>query len=206
MLNIFQMSILILFHPKDTLDIIKRERYKFRFSIVLWLMLAMAIVNYTYTFYVNYIFASKTIEQASILLDLAIAFLPIITWVVSAYAVTAILVGECSFTELFTASCYCLVPIIVLKRILGLLSIVLTNDEAGIFSGLTFIMYAWTVILLFLALQRLNDYSIMKTICVVVISILAMLIIWGVILLMFTLFAQVVEFVQNIIKEIQLKY
>lgn len=204
--NIFQMSLLMLFHPQDTLDIIKRERRNFRPFRAFFLMLTLAIVNYTYNFYVNYIFASKTVEQSNILLDLAVAFLPIITWVVAAYAITAIVVGECSFTELLTASTYCLVPIIVLKPLLGLLSLVLTTDEAGIFNGLIVIMYAWTFILLFLTLQRLNDYSLIKTVGIVIIAVIAMLIIWGVILLMCTLFAQVVDFVQSIIKEAQLKY
>ena len=204
--NIFQMSLLMMFHPKDALDIIKRERRVFRPLRVFLLMLALAVVNYTYNFYVNYILAAKALEQVSILLDLALAFLPIITWVVSAYAITAIIVGECSFTELLTASTYCLVPVIVIKPFLGLLSLVLTTDEAGIYNGLLVITYIWMLILLFLALQRLNDYSVKKTVCVVFIAIIAMLIIWGVIILIFTLFAQVVGFIQDILREVKLKY
>ena len=246
--NIFQMSLLMMFHPKDALDIIKRERRVFRPLRVFLLMLALAVVNYTYNFYVNYILAAKALEQVSILLDLALAFLPIITLIVlmvvfrwgaskaapvgliitiftglifykanipllaieSAkgvwYAITAIIVGECSFTELLTASTYCLVPVIVIKPFLGLMSLVLTTDEAGIYNGLLVITYIWMLILLFLALQRLNDYSVKKTVCVVFIAIIAMLIIWGVIILIFTLFAQVVGFIQDILREVKLKY
>ncbi len=206
MLNILQMSLLMLFHPKDALDIIKRERAAFKPLRPFLLMLVFALVNYTYTFYVNYVLATKTPEQANIMLDFAIAFLPLLTWVVSAYAITAIVVGECSITELLTASAYCLTPIIVLKPLLGVLSLILTSGEADIFNGLCMLMYAWTIILLIFTLKHLNDYSLLKTVAVVFISIVAMLIIWGVIILMFTLFAQVVSFIKDLIHEFQLKY
>ena len=67
-------------------------------------------------------------------------------------------------------------------------------------------MYAWTIILLIFTLKHLNDYSLLKTVAVVFISIVAMLIIWGVIILMFTLFAQVVSFIKDLVHEFQLKY
>jgi len=206
MLNIVQMSLLILFHPKDALDIIKRTRSEFKLSRVVVLMLLLAVVNYTYTFYVNYTLGTKSITQANLLLDLALAFLPLLTWVVSSYAITAIIVGECSFTELLTASSYCLVPIIVCKPLLGILSNIMTVSDSGILGGLTFIVYAWTILLLFLSLQRLNDYSVAKTFIVAVVAVVSMLIIWGVILLLFTLVAQIFYFAQGIIGEIRLKY
>ena len=139
------------------------------------------------------------------LLDLALAFLPVLTWVLSAYAVTAIIVGECSFTELLTASSYSLIPIIVFKPILGILSNIMTVSDSDLLAGFTFIIYAWAIILLFLSLQRLNDYSVIKTVAVAIIALVAMLVIWGVSLLLFTLIAQVVYFVKELIWELRLK-
>lgn len=206
MLNIVQMSLLMLFHPQDALDIIKREREHFKAWRPAVLMLALALVNYTYIFYVNYVLGTKSVNQANFWLDLAVAFLPLLTWVVAAYAVTAVIVGECSFTELLTASAYCLTPVLVLKPVLGLVSHLLTTGEADVFRGLSVLMYAWMVILLFLALKKLNDYSFFKTVAVVLVAIVAMLVIWAVLLLIFTLFAQVIYFVQELIREMQLKF
>lgn len=206
MLNMFQMSLLMLFHPRDALDIIKRERSHFKPLRVIIIMLLLALVNYTYTFYVNYALGTKAISQTNIFLDLVLAFLPILTWVVSAYAITAVIVGECSFTELLTASSYCLVPIIVFKPILGILSNIMTYSDADLVTGFTFIIYAWVVILLFLSFQRLNDYTFLKTLVVTIIALVAMLVIWGVVLLLFTLMAQVVYFVQELVGELRLKF
>ncbi|MBR4073311.1 MAG: YIP1 family protein [Clostridia bacterium] len=206
MLNIVQMSLMMLFHPKDALDIIKRNRADFKPLRVFILMLLLAIVNYTYTFYVNYTLGTKSVTQANFFLDLALAFLPLLTWVVSSYAITAVIVGECSFTELLTASSYCIVPIILFKPIIGILSNVMTVSDSDIVTGLTFLVYAWTILLLFLSLQRLNDYSVLKTLAVTVVAIISMLIIWGVVLLLFTLVAQIVYFLQELIGEIRLKY
>lgn len=206
MLNIVQMSLLMMFHPKDALDIIKRNRNNFKPVRVLILLLLLALVNYTYTFFVNYTLGTKSVTQANLLLDLAMAFVPLITWVISSYAITAIIVGECSFTELLTASSYCIVPIIVFKPILGLLSNIMTVSDADILGGLTFVIYAWVVILLFLSLQRLNDYTVLKTLAVTAVALVSMLIIWGVALLLFTLMAQIVYFLGELIGEIRLKY
>lgn len=206
MLNIVQMSLLMLFHPKDALDIIKRNRAHFKFSRVLVLMLLLAVVNYTYTFFVNYTLGSKSVSHANFFLDLALAFLPILTWVISSYAITAVIVGECAFTELLTASSYCLVPVIIFKPIIGLLSNIMTVSDSDILGGLTFLIYVWTAALLFLSLQRLNDYTVAKTLAVTVVSLITMLVIWGVILLLFTLVAQIVYFAQGLIGEIRLKY
>lgn len=206
MLNVAQISLLMLFHPKDALDIIKRERSHFRIGPVVLLVLLLAIVNYTYIFYVSYVLGSKTVSQANLLLELAVASLPLLTWVVAAYATTAVVVGECSLTEFLTASVYCLSPVIVFKPLLGLLSHALTIGEADIFHGLSVLMYVWMVILMLLALKRLNDYSLAKTVVVTLITVVVMLIIWAVILLVITLFAQVVYFVQELIREFQLKY
>ncbi len=205
MLNIIQMSLLMLFHPCDTLDIIKRTRSKFKLSRVVIIMFSLAFVNYTYNFYVNYSLGMKSVSQTNMLLDLALAFLPVLTWVLSAYAVTAIIVGECSFTELLTASSYSLIPIIVFKPILGILSNIMTVSDSDLLAGFTFIIYAWAIILLFLSLQRLNDYSVIKTVAVAIIALVAMLVIWGVSLLLFTLIAQVVYFVKELIWELRLK-
>ncbi len=206
MLNIVQMSLLMLFHPRDALDIIKRNRSQFKPLRVITIMLLLALVNYTYTFYVNYSLGSKSVTQANMFLDLALAFLPILTWVVSAYAITAVIVGECSFTELLTASSYCLVPIIIFKPILGIISNIMTVSDSGLLAGFTFIVYAWVVILLFLSLQRLNDYTVLKTLAVTFVALVAMLVIWGVILLLFTLMAQVVYFAEELVGEFRLKF
>ena len=205
MLNTLQMSILMLFHPCDALDIIKRTRSQFRLSRVVVLLLLLALVNYTYYFYVNYSLGTKSVTQANLLLDLALAVIPLLTWVVSSYAVTAIIVGECSFTELLTASAYSLVPILVCKPLLGLVSNVMTVSDGDLLSGFTFMIYAWSAVLLFLSLQRLNDYSFAKTFAVTVVALIAMLIIWGVALLLFSLIAQVVYFAKELIWELRLK-
>lgn len=206
MLNIVQMSVMMLFHPRDALDIIKRNRSEFKPLRVFILMFLLSVVNYTYTFYVNYSLGTKSVTQANYLFDLALAFLPLLTWVVSAYAITAVIVGECSFTELLTASSYCIVPLIIFTPVIGAVSNIMSASDSDLLVGFKFIVYAWVLILLFLSLQRLNDYSFAKTVAVTLVALIAMVVIWAVILLLFTLIAQVVYFVKEIVGEIILKY
>lgn len=206
MLNTVQMSLLMVFHPLDSLDIIKRERAKFHPLRVLALLLLTAAVNYTYIFYVNYALSTKQPADANIFLELAIVFVPILTWVVAAYATTAVVTGECSFTELLTGCSYCLVPLIITTPIFGLLSRILTAEEAGIYTGLQTLVMIWVGILLFLTLKKLNDYSFFKTVGVALLSILAMAIIWAVLILIFALISQLVYYLRDFLQEAQLKW
>ena len=61
-------------------------------------------------------------------------------------------------------------------------------------------------LLLLLALQRLNDYSLKKTVGVAVLSAAAVIVLWAVCLLLFSLTVQFVTFFTGIGGEIQLKF
>jgi len=204
-LNTVQMGILMIFHPMEFLEIIKRERGRFRLMPVICLILLTAACNYTYIFYSNFALSTKQPQEANVFLEIAIVAIPLLTWVVASYATTAVITGECLFTELLTGSSYCLIPLIITTPALGLLSQILTSEESGIYKGLQSIVFIWTVILLFLTLKRLNDYSFFKTLGVAVLSLIVMVVIWAVLILIFALFSQLVFYIRDLFIEIRLK-
>lgn len=203
--DLITMGLVTLFHPGDALDMIKQERRHLPLWRAAVLMLALAVVDYTYIFYVNYVLGTKSAEQANILLELAAAFLPLLSWVVCVFATTSVVVGEATFGELLLGSAYALFPMIVLRPVLGLLSHVFTGQEADVYRGLCLLMFAWTAVLLILTVQRLNDYSFAKTVLVLFISAVALLVLWAVLLLIFALVAQVVYFLGELWRESMMK-
>ncbi len=131
---------------------------------------------------------------------------PLFSWVVGSYLMTAITSGESTFLESLVASAYALVPYIVLTPLMALSSNLLGSGEAGVYRALRVIVLLWVLLLLLLALQRLNDYSLKKTVGVAVLSAAAVIVLWAVCLLLFSLTVQFVTFFTGIGGEIQLKF
>ena len=106
--SFLRKTLLSFFHPIDCFQIIKRERDRFRILPVLVLYLLAAAVNYLYIFIVHFPLSGKQPVEANVALELAMVTVPLFTFTVASYAVTAILNGESRFTELVTAYAYSL--------------------------------------------------------------------------------------------------
>lgn len=198
-------ALLMIFHPLDNIDIIKRDKKRTLWAVPLFTLLAV-VVNYTYIFYAHYSLNSKSPADANILLELAMVLVPFFSWILCAYLISAISSGESTFKELMVASSYAFVPYIILKPIIGIFSNVLSYGEIGLYNLLTLVALGWTLILLFTVFKRLNDYGFFKAVGVTLLSILMIVIMWAVILLLMSLTIQTVSFVVGIIEETQMKF
>lgn len=201
------LALMILFHPLEFFDIIKRERTKkFPWLSVVCLYLLAFLANYSYIFIVNFQLSTKEPIDANILLELATVAVPLLSWTVASFAMSSILNGESKLLEITQATAYCLVPQIVMTPLLGLFSNLLSASESGLYQSLRTFVIVWMVILLFLGLKRLNDYSFWKNVLVALISLFAIVVMWAVIVLLFALTIQLLNFIGGIGKEINLKY
>ena len=204
-MSFLKKCLMIVFHPADCMVIVKRERD----SLPLWqptLLYLLAItVNYAYIFMVHFLFAEKETTDANLGLECAMVIVPLLTWTVAAYAMTAILSGESKFKEQFTAYAYALVPYIVLTPVLGLLSNLCGSSQAGLYQFLRVVVLLWVLALIFFALMQLNDYSFMKTVGVALLSLLMMAVIWAVILLVASMTVQFATFFTDVFKEFSYK-
>lgn len=204
--SFFQKCLLILFHPIDCMDIIKRESVKFKLLPVLILNLLAVAVNYIYIFVVHFPLSERNTIDANIGLELAMVVVPLFTWAVASYLLTAIMSGESHFTELLTAYSYSLVPYIIITPILSIVSNALSYEQVGVYFFFKYGALVWSLFLMYLALKCLNDYSIPKTILVTGLSIIAILVIWAVILLLFSLTIQFFTFFADVYNEIIFKF
>ena len=126
-------ALLAVFHPIDCFDIIKRERGKFKPLPVIAMYLLAVLSNYLYIFIVHFPLSAKKATDANIALEFAMVIVPLFTFSVASYAVTAIINGESRFTELLTAQAYSLTPYIILTPILGAVSNLLSFEQAGVY-------------------------------------------------------------------------
>ena len=203
-MSILKSVLLIICYPVDCMNIIKREK-KFNILVpVLFYMLAV-FSNYLYNYTVHFPLATKSFENINFVLETVIFVVPLFSWIVCSYAMTSLIDGESSFADQFTVSAYCTVPYTVFTIISIIASQFMSTEEIGFFNVIRYVGLLWMVVLLIVSLIVLNDYSISKALGVALLSILAIVVLWCVLILLYALTVQFFSLIFNLFKEIQYK-
>ena len=88
---------------------------------------------------------------------------------------------------------------------LGLLSNILSFEQAGVYNFFKFVSLLWVLILIFVALKVLNDYTLWQTVGIVLLSLVMTVVIWAVVLLLFSLTVQLFSFFGDVYHELVYK-
>lgn len=198
-----KMCAQILFHPIDCFDLIKRDRDKTPWLTMVIICLLTVVCRIADVYLTAFSLNPDLPEDSNILLLLAVIFIPAFSWVIGGYSTTTLMSGEAKLAESFTGAIYSFVPYIVSTPILIALSYLLSTDTAGLFNALRILVVIWVIILNFLGFMRLNDYGFLKAVGVAVIGIVAALLIWAVIILLFVFTYQAFLFVSELVLEIK---
>lgn len=203
-MNYFRMLLLIIFHPVECMVIIKREK-SFRWWLIPVFYGSAAFAKCLYAFTVHFPLTNKSPQNISVLLEIAVLTVPLLSWVICSYLMTSLIDGESTIKDQFAVSCYCTVPYTLVTLVSIVISQFMSLQEEGIFNAVKGAALIWMMLLLFVSLMVLNDYSISKTLGITLLSLIAIVILWAVLILLFSLTVQLFSLVFNFIREVQLK-
>lgn len=192
-----------LFHPLDCFDLIKRDRERTPWltMLILW---GLAALCQTASVYLTAFALNPNLpDESNLLLLLALIFVPLFSWVVGSYSTTTLMGGEAKFTEALTGATYSLVPYIVFTPLLIGLSHLLSAETAGLFTALHVLVVVWVVILQLASFMRLNDYEFIKGLGVALVGVIAVLLIWAVVILLFVFSYQAFLFFKELYMELK---
>ncbi len=191
----------VIFHPFDGFWDLKHEK---RGSVKsAFVILFITIIAYFYnSIGQGYIFNPRVNATFSFLTATGSVLAPVLLWVVANWCLTTLFEGEGSMGDVFTATCYCLVPLPLLLVPSTIASNFLASSEGGILTLLSTLAFIWVGLLVFLGTMVTHDYSILKNILTCVASIVGMAFIMFLGILFSTLMAKFVSLVTNIIEEI----
>jgi hypothetical protein len=128
---------------------------------------------------------------------------PLFLFVLANWCLTTLMEGEGSFKDIFIASSYSLMPLILLIIPATLGSNWVSTTEVAIVEMVTTIAFVWVALLLFFGTMITHDYSLFKNLITIVGTVVAMAFIVFLVLLFSMLLAKLVGLVSNIITEIQ---
>lgn len=123
-------------------------------------------------------------------------------WTVGNWAVCTLLDGEGTMKNICIYSAYALVPYVAQMFINTLLSHFLIRDESVFITIVAVIGTGWSAILLFSAIRSVHQYSALKTVFAIILTIAAMLIMLFLLILLLFLIQQVVIFFSTLFMEI----
>jgi len=190
--KVLKHSVLVLRRPSEAMWELKYDGRWIAVPILLALAVIVRLITIEVTAY-----EFTTIEPAdtNLILELAKVIVPWVTWVIAGYGVASIFYGEGTFKNVAVASAFALVPYILLEAEYSwLFSHVLSLDEKVIYYFGQTVITVWMLLLFFMQLKVIHDFSLGKSILVGFVSLGGMIVLWVLIALTYLLTLQMIQF------------
>lgn len=123
-------------------------------------------------------------------------------WVVANWAMCTLFDGEGSMKNIFIYSAYAMVPYIAGYLIGTLLSHILIQDEYIFIQAFEVIGTLWTFVLMISAVKSVHQFTFLKTIALMLLTVVAMVAMLFLLVLLLTLFQQILIFILSIYTEL----
>jgi len=191
----------IITHPIETIESLKEKKNGSIFSATIILAL-FTVAEIILTVTKGFIFNTARIQDFNIFMVLARSLFLVLLFVVANWALCTLLDGEGRVIDIYISTCYCLIPLVIIRFIEVVCSNLLTADEY-VFVGMIDICFTlWFLALIIFALKTIHNYTLTKTILNAIATVIGMAIIFFIGFLFIVLCQQLYIFFATIITEI----
>lgn len=136
------------------------------------------------------------------IMDIITVVIPFVLWVVANWSITTLMDGEGKFTEIVKVTAYSLTPIVIVYIPMTFISRYMAQEETAFYYLMLSIASLWFVWLLFVGIMTIHQYTVMKTIVTMVLTIIVMGIIVFLGALVLSMLQQIYDFIYNIYREL----
>lgn len=126
-------------------------------------------------------------------------------FIVMNYLVSTINNGEGKFAQVYMGTAYSMAPFIIAGFPIAIVSKFLTINEAFVYDFSLQVVAVWSGVILFVMIKELHNYSISETIRNVIGTLFAMILTVLVVLVLFLISKQVLDFVYSIVQEVMIR-
>ncbi len=152
-------------------------------------------------------FITKTVREGSydIASDIGMIVLALALVVGCNYLMCTINDGEGKLKEIYCSFVYGFGPYICFMPFIFMLSHVITDNERFFVDFGRLFMLAWIGVLVFIAVKEINDYSVGETVKIILLTLFTILIVCLLAFIIYVLWSQVIDFAQQIPREVVYK-
>lgn len=188
-------------HPFDGFWIMKKEKTgKWKTGLII---LALLIVTTALrTLNSGYLFSNSSLNNFSVWLLCVLVAIVVFVYCIANWALTTLAEGMGKFEDIFASLMYAVTPIVIANIPMTLLSLILTDKEAAFYDFINIIIIGWSLFLLLAGNLTIHEYTMVKSIVTVVLSVVAMVAIAVLVFLVLNLTQQVWNWVSTITSEI----
>lgn len=126
----------------------------------------------------------------------------VVLWTVSNWLVCTLLGGIGKMKEIFTVTCYCLIPVIFEIALSLIFSHILVKDESAFVGIMVYAFILYAAFMLSMGMMKIHDYEFGKFVLTTVLTILAMIIIVFLIFLVFMMIQQLFGWMVTVYSEL----
>lgn len=189
-----------LLHPVDGAYGIRKEGKTSNLSAVI--LGAVALLIYVVEkYFTGFIFRMTRDGEYTLFQDILMAVLIFGAITVATYLVCTISDGSATFKQLFHGFIYSLAPYIFIKPFVIVVSNVLTQNEAFVLQFANLIVVVWVVVLAFITIMQLNEYSFRETLKIIFLSAFTIFIAALSVFILYSLFQQLYSFITSLYGE-----
>ncbi|MFC5529403.1 Yip1 family protein [Cohnella yongneupensis] len=191
----------VLLHPfQGFWDLKYENKGKLRVALCMLLLLTTAtiLLRQYAGFVVNFNFPLD-LNSINELQDIV---LPFFLWCIANWSLTTLMDGEGKFKEIVITTGYAILPLVLMRFGNILISNVITLRESAVYYMIDSFSTLWFVWLLFIGTMIVHQYTVLKTLFTMMLTLCVMGIIIFLILLIFSLLQEMVGFILSIYNEI----
>lgn len=198
------LPVYMLFHPSSGAEQIRPRGFASPLKAAIIVVVWFFAVTLSY-FFTGFSFNENRAVDFNVFYTLLQTIGIFLIFVISNYGLASFMTGKGKFKEIVTVTAYSLTPYIVSILINTALSNILTQDESMFMSIVTIIGLLWTAFMLFAGLMTIHQYSVGKTVLSFFVTLVGMLVIIFLGVLFITLYAQVLSFIDSIVREVSIR-
>lgn len=144
-------------------------------------------------------------ERVNVLLVFAVTVLPVLLFVLSNWCLCTLMAGEARLSDVFVAVCFTLLPLTLMNLFITLVSNGLTLDEQAFITLFQIVRTVWFGAYLFVAVMIVQQYTFLKTVGSLCLTVAGMAVILFLAVLVFSLFQQLYIFLGTIYNELSFR-
>lgn len=188
-------------HPADGFYEI-RHREKGSPLLALLVVLLAGIAFCMDKRYSSFVVNLTDTREVKSFLYIAAMFVLFFLFCIGNWSVTCLMDGEGRMKDIVTVTGYALLPLPLFYFPAILISQVIAGDEAVFYSLLIGIGVIWSLLLVILGNMVVHNYTLVKELKTLVLTLAAMIIILFILLLFYSIFRQIIEFVKSLYTEL----
>lgn len=196
----------VIMHPFNGYWELKYEQNK-KLNLILsfGILLMLILTNVLSSQYSGFLVNIYNPEYMNSLMEITYVLVPVLFWCVANWSLTTLMDGEGKFVDIFTSTCFALLPLVIVNFPWIWLSNVISMQETTFYYFCNSFAALWSMYLLFVGNMTVHQFTPSKTIATIMLSLIAIGFMAFLCLLFFSLIQQITTFITILYQEITLR-